>query len=73
MKVKAEFEKFGGVIQKAQKNIQSGLTQLDDVVGVRTRAIRKELRNVESMNADQVKLFLPEAAETDTTDEEIEE
>jgi DNA recombination protein RmuC len=73
VKVKAEFEKFGGVIQKAQKNIQSGLTQLDDVVGVRTRAIRKELRNVESMNADQVKLFLPEAAETDTTDEEIEE
>ncbi len=70
-KVKTEFEKFGGLIQKAQKNIQSGLTQLDDVVGVRTRAIRKELRNVESLNADQVKLLLPETADIDATDAAI--
>ena len=46
--VKAEFEKFGGMLEKAQKSIQTGLGQLDDVVGVRTRAIQRQLREVET-------------------------
>ena len=41
--VKKEFENFGGMMHKAQKNIQTGLNQLDDVMGVRTRAIQKKL------------------------------
>ena len=45
--VKTEFEKFGGLIEKAQGNIQNGLKQLDEVVGVRTRAIHRQLRDVE--------------------------
>jgi DNA recombination protein RmuC len=45
--VKTEFEKFGGLIEKAQGNIQNGLKQLDEVVGVRTRAIQRQLRDVE--------------------------
>jgi len=49
--VKKEFENFGGLLEKAQKNIQTGLGQLDDVVGTRTRAINRELRNVESLPA----------------------
>lgn len=49
--VKSEFEKFGGLLEKAQKNIQTGLGQLDDVVGTRTRAIQRQLRNVESLPA----------------------
>lgn len=44
--VKNEFEKFGGMLEKAQKNIQTGLGQLDDVMGTRTRAIRRQLKNV---------------------------
>ena len=47
--VKTEFEKFGGLLEKAQKNIQTGLGQLDDVVGTRTRAIQRQLRDVESL------------------------
>ncbi len=47
--VKKEFENFGGLLEKAQKNIQTGLGQLDEVVGTRTRAIKRELRNVESL------------------------
>jgi DNA recombination protein RmuC len=47
--VKKEFENFGGLLEKAQKNIQTGLGQLDDVVGTRTRAIHRQLRNVESL------------------------
>lgn len=49
--VKKEFENFGGLLEKAQKNIQTGLGQLDDVVGTRTRAINRELRNVENLPA----------------------
>jgi DNA recombination protein RmuC len=49
--VKSEFEKFGGILQKAQKNIQTGLGQLDDVVGPRTRAIQRRLKQVEALPA----------------------
>ncbi len=57
--VKTEFEKFGGLLEKAQKNIQAGLGQLDDVVGTRTRALQRQLRDVESLPAAEVKLELP--------------
>lgn len=46
-KVKGEFEKFGGLLEKAQKNFQTGLGQIDDLIGTRTRAIQRQLRNVE--------------------------
>ncbi|HEY8387782.1 MAG TPA: DNA recombination protein RmuC, partial [Parasegetibacter sp.] len=49
--VKTEFEKLGGLLEKAQKNIQTGLGQLDNVVGPRTKAIQRQLRNVESLPA----------------------
>ncbi|MGG9959991.1 DNA recombination protein RmuC [Ferruginibacter sp. SUN106] len=58
--VKTEFEKFGGMLEKAQKNIQTGLGQLDDVVGARTRAIKRQLRNVESLPAGDEQNILPE-------------
>ena len=58
--VKKEFENFGGLLEKAQKNIQTGLGQLDDVVGTRSRAKNRELRNVESLQAVAVKVELPE-------------
>jgi DNA recombination protein RmuC len=47
--VKAEFEKFGGLLEKAQRNIQTGLGQLDDVVGTRTKAINRKLRDVQTL------------------------
>jgi DNA recombination protein RmuC len=47
--VKKEFNNFGGMMQKAQKNIQTGLNQLDDVMGVRTRAIERKLKGVSSL------------------------
>ncbi len=52
--VKKEFNQFGGMLDKAQKNIQTGLNQLDDVVGVRTRAIQKQLKGVETYPSQQV-------------------
>ncbi|GMR00888.1 MAG: DNA recombination protein RmuC [Gammaproteobacteria bacterium] len=47
--VKKEFDNFGGMMGKAQKNIQTGLDQLDDVMGVRTRAIQRKLKSVETL------------------------
>lgn len=67
--VKREFENFGGMLQKAQGNIQTGLNQLEDVVGVRSRAIQKRLKNVESLGAAETKLILPEPAESDLNDD----
>jgi DNA recombination protein RmuC len=58
--VKTEFGNFSGLLQKAQNNIQTGLNQLDDVVGVRTRAIEKRLRGVDTLNNEEVKEILPE-------------
>jgi DNA recombination protein RmuC len=60
--VKSEFEKFGGLLEKAQKNIQTGLGQLDDVVGTRTRAIQRQLRNVESLPAVETQNLLTDVA-----------
>lgn len=57
--VKKEFESFGGLLEKAQKNIQTGLGQLDDVVGTRTRAIKKQLRDVETLPAAEKQSVLP--------------
>ena len=53
--VKKEFNNFGGMMQKAQKNIQTGLNQLDDVMGVRTRAIERKLKDVSSLDENPSK------------------
>lgn len=58
--VKGEFEKLGGLLEKAQKNIQVGMGQLDEVVGTRTRAIQRQLRNVGSLPAVEGQSLLPE-------------
>lgn len=68
--VKKEFEIFGGLMEKAQNNIQTGLNQLDDVMGKRTRAIQRKLRNVEALDDAEAKLILPEATSGEIIDEE---
>lgn len=56
--VKKEFENFGGMMSKAQNNIRTGLNQLDDVMGVRTRAIQRKLKDVTSLDEiDTTKVF----------------
>jgi len=67
--VKSEFGKFGGLLEKAQKNIQTGLGQLDDVVGTRTRAIQRELRDVESLPLSEATNILPEILQDTIIDE----
>lgn len=69
--VKKEFDNFGGLMQKAQKNIQSGLDTLDDVMGKRTKAIQRRLRSVEMLDEAEAKRMLPEAESTETADDDM--
>jgi len=59
--VKKEFENFGGLMQKAQGNIQTGLNQLDDMIGKRSRAIQRTLKNIETATQADTNLILPES------------
>jgi len=61
--VKKEFENFEGMMDKAQKNIQTGLNQLDDVMGKRTRAIQRKLKSVEALSEAETKNILPELSD----------
>ncbi|HEX8355928.1 MAG TPA: DNA recombination protein RmuC, partial [Segetibacter sp.] len=68
--VKTEFSNFGGMLDKAQKNIQTGLDQLENVAGVRTRAIQKRLKGVDTLTDEQVKSILPELRDVELFREE---
>lgn len=57
--VKTEFSKFGGLLEKVQKNLQSAGDQLEEVMGKRTRAIERKLRQVEQLPFDESRRILP--------------
>lgn len=63
--VKKEFELFAGLVEKAQGNIQTGLNQLDDVLGKRTRAIQRKLNSVEVIETIDNKLIIPDLSDSD--------
>ena len=52
--VKSEFDKFSNVIEAAQKKINLANDELDKLVGVRTRAIQRQLRSVESIEDTEI-------------------
>jgi DNA recombination protein RmuC len=56
--VKTEFGKFGGLLEKVQKNLQSAGDQLEEVMGKRTRAIERKLRQVEALPAEESSTML---------------
>lgn len=57
--VKTEFGKFGGLLEKVQKNLQQAGNQLEDLMGVRTRAIEQRLRKVEKLPLEESSRILP--------------
>lgn len=63
--VKTEFEKFGGMLEKAQKNIQTANNQIEEVMGKRTRAIQRRLKDIEALPSAEAELLLPEPEEAD--------
>ena len=56
--VKTEFGKFGGMLEKVQKNLQNAGDQLEEVIGKRTRAIERKLRQVEALPTEESKKML---------------
>lgn len=63
--VKTEFGKFGGLLEKVQKNLQTAGDQLEEVMGKRTRAIERRLREVEALPLEDAKKIV---SDTETTD-----
>lgn len=66
--VKKEFEKMGGMLEKAQRNLQTATGQIDEVLGTRTRAIQRRLKDVDTLNDREARAILPEIGAL--TDEE---
>jgi DNA recombination protein RmuC len=56
--VKSEFSKFGDLISKAQKKIYEAHTDLDNLVGTRTRVIQRKLKEVEELPEEEGKKLL---------------
>lgn len=63
--VKSEFIKFGDVLDKAHKQIQTADKTLEEIVGRRTRAINKSLRNVGELSETDAPLQVTESMEMD--------
>ncbi len=56
--VKTEFSKFGGILDKARKKIDEAGNDIDALVGTRTRAIERKLRQVQELPASESGLLL---------------
>ena len=66
--VKKEFEKMGGMLEKAQRNLQTASGQIEEVLGTRTRAIQRRLKDVDTLSDREARAILPEIGAL--TDEE---
>lgn len=66
--VKTEFGKFGGMLEKVQKNLQNAGDQLEEVMGKRTRAIERKLRQVEALPVEESRKMLDMENFTDEDD-----
>lgn len=55
--VKTEFDKFNDVLVMTQQRLDQANKELDKLVGVRTRQIQRQLKNVESVNLSEQNLF----------------
>ena len=62
--VKSEFVRFGDMLDKAHKQIQTADKTLEEIVGRRTRAINRTLRSVEELG-DSGNLLLGESVDND--------
>lgn len=68
--VKKEFESFGGLLDKAHKNINAASDTIESLMGTRTRAIQRTLKGVEALTQAETKLILPEVAQNELDENE---
>lgn len=55
--VKTEFDTFGAVLEATQKRLEQAGSELDKLVGVRTRQIQSKLRSVQTLPEEQQSLL----------------
>jgi DNA recombination protein RmuC len=65
--VKNEFGKFGGILEKAEKQLNTVSKSIGEA-GRKTRTISRALRDVESLPAAEVRSLLRDAAQQDFDD-----
>ncbi len=58
--IKTEFGKFGVLLERTQKKINEANTELDKLVGVRTRIIQRKLKEVQELPEGESAQFLEE-------------
>ncbi|HCB45722.1 MAG TPA: DNA recombination protein RmuC, partial [Algoriphagus sp.] len=58
--IKTEFGKFGELIEKTQKKLNEANSELDKLVGVRTRAIQRKLKDVQELPSAESEKLLDE-------------
>lgn len=68
--VKKEFEKVGSMLEKAQKNLQTASGQIEEVLGTRTRAIQRKLKDVDTLSGREARAIIPELGPLTEEEEE---
>ena len=67
--VKKEFEKVGGMLEKAQRNLRVASGQIDEVLGTRTRAIQRRLKDVDTLGGREARAILPDIGPLEEDDD----
>lgn len=70
--VKTEFEGFEKVLEKAQNQINSASGNIEKLVGTRSRAIKRKLRNIQQLPVSEATRLM-ESADNDSDIKDIEE
>ena len=71
--VKTEFKNFEGVLSSVQKKLRGADDELSRLVGTRTNAINRRLRDVNELPEAEVSALLPDDAEQDDEGDEAAE
>jgi len=66
--VKTEFSKFETVLNSAQNKLNQASSEIDKLVGTRTRQINRKLKNIDKLSFEDTDAYLPQE---DSEDEEI--
>ena len=67
--VKTEFSKFETVLNSAQNKLNQASSEIDKLVGTRTRQINRKLKNVDKLSFDETALYLS-SEESEESEEE---
>ena len=66
--VKTEFSKFETVLNSAQNKLNQASSEIDKLVGTRTRQINRKIKNIDKLSFEDTDAYLPQE---DSEDEEI--